>query len=308
MHKVYLFVLFSRLPKIIVLAPFRIVRYPLLMSKTHNLNILFLGDIIGKPGRRVVKAFLEQYRRQYNVIIANVENVAHGSGIAETNLVELKEAGVQIFTGGNHTFDRKEIFDFIDREEKLVRPANYPEGTPGIGYRLFKIDQTTTCLGVLNIMGRVFMEPLASPFIVADQIVAELAKHTKLIFVDFHAEATAEKVAMGWHLDGRVSAVIGTHTHVQTADERILPQGTAYITDAGCCGPRDGIIGMDKATVYRRLIKQLPTRLEVAPGPARLCGISLSLDSSTGKAVSIERVQYIEAEDSVIAGDLKDDQ
>jgi len=268
------------------------------MGTDNTIKLLFLGDIIGKPGRRVVKDYLSNNAANVDVIVANVENAAHGFGVSESNLQELTEAGVKVFTGGNHTFDRKEIFEFIDKTENLVRPGNYPEGTPGKGLCIFKVSEGVE-LAVINIMGRVFMEPLQSPFLVADKLIEEIQGRTKIILVDFHAEATAEKIAMGWHLDGRVSAVVGTHTHVQTADERVLPGGTGYLTDAGCCGPRDGVIGMDKAAVFRRMIKQLPAKFEVAEGQAQLCGVVFTIDVSSGKATNVERVRYIEpTEDS----------
>ena len=205
------------------------------MSGVETITILFLGDIIGKPGRRVVKQFINQLNPLPDLIAANVENIAHGFGVSEQNLAELKECGIKVFSGGNHTFDRKEIFDFIDSEKSLLRPANYPPQTPGRGFCFVEVGSHKVAF--LNLMGRIFMQPLDSPYVVADNLLKEIASQTNLIVVDFHAEATAEKVSMGWYLDGRVSAVLGTHTHVQTADERILPSGTAYLTDLGCCEP-----------------------------------------------------------------------
>jgi 2',3'-cyclic-nucleotide 2'-phosphodiesterase len=263
------------------------------MNTESNIKLLFLGDVIGKPGRQIVKSYLSRNPDIADVIIANVENSAHGFGTTQTNLQELKELGVKVFSGGNHTFDRKEVFEFIDKEPNFLRPANYPEGTPGKGYCLIDVGNGLS-LAVINLIGRVYMEPLMSPFLVADQLIAKIRETTNLIFVDFHAEATAEKVALGWYLDGRVSAVVGTHTHVQTADERILPGGTAYLTDAGCCGPRDGVIGMDKESVFRRMVNQLPARFDVASGPAMLSGVKMTLDSRSGRAIEIERVQYID--------------
>jgi metallophosphoesterase (TIGR00282 family) len=266
------------------------------MSTSRNIKLLFFGDVIGRPGRQIIKTFLTRNPEIADLIVANVENAAHGFGTSEANLEELRSVGVTVFTGGNHTFDRKEIFEFIDKDNNVVRPANYPEGTPGKGYCLVSIADGIK-VAVVNIMGRVFMEPLRSPFLVADEIIEQVKKETNIIFVDFHAEATAEKVAMGWYLDGRVSAVVGTHTHVQTADERILPGGTAYLTDAGCCGPRDGVIGMDKESVFKRMVKQLPARFDVAAGPAIMCGVLYNIDSDTGKALSVQRVQFIEGLD-----------
>ncbi len=234
------------------------------MNSLTNISILFLGDIIGRPGRNIVKQYLSTLENKPDLVIANVENAAHGFGTTPSNLNELKEAGVSVFSGGNHTFDRKEIFDIIKSEPYLLRPANYPETTAGQGHCLINVKGTQ--VAVLNLLGRELMKPLRSPFMVADEILAELKEKTNVILVDMHAELTAEKVAMGWYLNGRVSAVVGTHTHVQTADNRILPGGTAYITDLGCCGPINGIIGMDKQAAFRRMIDQLPAHLEVASG------------------------------------------
>lgn len=258
----------------------------------ERISVLLLGDIIGQPGRRVVAHFLSTWQPKPDLIVANIENVSHGFGVTEKNLNELREAGVQAFTGGNHSFDRKEIFEFIDREPLLLRPANYPAGTPGRGWCI--VEAAGVKVGLLNLQGRVFMEPLNSPFLVADEILPEITAQTNLIIVDVHAEATAEKVALGWYLDGRVSCVVGSHTHVQTADERILPGGTAYLTDMGCCGPADGVIGMERSSVFRRFINQLPSRFEVAPGPAMLNGAILTVDVSSGKAISLSRVHYRE--------------
>jgi 2',3'-cyclic-nucleotide 2'-phosphodiesterase len=260
------------------------------MISAASISILFLGDVIGKPGRCVVREYLDSLENKPDLIIANVENAAHGFGVSESNLAELREAGVSVFSGGNHTFDRKEIFEFIDKELFLLRPANYPEKTAGRGFCLVSVGNIK--VAVLNLMGRVFMEPLRSPFLVANDLVLQLSQQTNIIVVDMHAEATAEKIAMGLYLDGRVCAVIGTHTHVQTADERILPGGTAYITDAGCCGPTDGVIGMDRQAAFRKMIEQLPTRLEVASGPAAACGVMITIDCHSGKAIGIERVRY----------------
>ncbi len=262
------------------------------MSPAQKITILFLGDIIGEPGRRIVRQYLSTQSLRPDLIVANVENIAHGFGVQPKHINELKECGIKIFTGGNHTFDKREVFDFIDSEETLLRPANYPPNTPGRGYCIYQANGVS--LAVVNLMGRVFMEPLQSPYLVADEILEKIRGEAKIILVDFHAEATAEKVAMGWYLDGRVSTVVGTHTHVQTADERILPGGTAYLTDAGSCGPRDGVIGMDKKSVFRRLIEQLPSRFEIAEGSAQLNGALLEIDAESGKAISITRVQHFE--------------
>jgi 2',3'-cyclic-nucleotide 2'-phosphodiesterase len=262
------------------------------MNSQRIITILFLGDVIGKPGRAVIKRYLNEVKPSADLIIANAENAAHGFGITQSNLAELREAGVVAFTGGNHTFDRKETLEFIDNEVNVLRPANYPEGTAGKGHCI--VEAAGTKIGIINVMGRVFMEPLRSPFMVADELLQKIKEETNVVLLDIHAEATAEKIAMGWYLDGRVSAVVGSHTHVQTADERVLPNGTAYITDVGCCGPYNGVIGMEREAVFRRMVKQLPTRLEVAQGPAMVNGVSIEIEVESGRALSIKRVQFHE--------------
>mgnify|MGYP003385007605 CR=1 FL=1 len=257
-----------------------------------SIKILFFGDIIGKPGRRALIKYLNSNKDGADLIIANAENAAHGFGVQEQHIIELQNAGVQVFTGGNHTFDRREIFEFMDRYPQVLRPANYPDGTPGKGSYLIQVGDCK--VGVINLHGRVFMEPLGSPFLCADKLIEDLRRDTNIIFVDFHAEATAEKQALGWYLDGRVSVVVGTHTHVQTADERVLPQGTAYITDAGACSPMLSVIGMELEGVFRRMVKQLPSRFEVASGPAAVCGVAVNVDVETGKALTIERIRFEE--------------
>ena len=260
------------------------------MSET--LTILFFGDVIGKPGRRALCTYLKTHKPAADLIIANVENAAHGYGVQEQHINELTEAGVQVFSGGNHSFDRREIFEYIDRYPNVLRPANYPEGTAGRG--LYIAECGDTRVAIINLHGRVFMEPLRSPFLIADELIKTLDPEIKIVFVDFHAEATAEKQAVGWWLDGRVSAVVGTHTHVQTADERILPKGTAYLTDAGCCGPMNSVIGMQFDGVFRRMVQQLPSRFEVAEGQAAVCGVKVEIEKSSGKAVQIERIRFEE--------------
>jgi hypothetical protein len=242
----------------------------------------------------VAAKYLASSRPHADFIIINVENSAHGFGVTERNVKEFFDAGAHVLTGGNHTFDRKEIFGFINKYPNVLRPANYPEGTAGRGFGIFTAGDTK--IAVINLLGRVFMDPLRSPFHVADELIAVARSETNIIFVDMHAEATAEKVAMGWYLDGRISVLAGTHTHVQTADEKILPGGTAYITDVGCCAPVQSVIGMDFHAVYRRLVEQLPARFEVASGIAAANGIYVTVDKKTGKAISIERVRYEETE------------
>lgn len=261
------------------------------MSSKTNINVLFLGDVVGKPGRVFLIDFVTRAMesdQKPDLVVANVENSAHGYGVTEKILKELEECGVRVFSGGNHTFDKKEIFEFIDKWPTLLRPANYPPGTPGRGTCVVDVDGVK--VGFLNVMGRVFMEPLQSPFVVTEELLPALKEQCDIVIVDFHAEATAEKVAMGWFLDGKVAAVLGTHTHVQTADSRVLPKGTAYITDVGCCGPADGVIGMDCESVFRRLVQQLPSRLEIAEGPAQINGVMLTINTKTGLSERIERI------------------
>lgn len=256
------------------------------------MKILFLGDIVGKPGRDAVLAHIPALRAEYQpaLVIANAENAAGGWGITPQIARTLLSGGVDVLTMGNHTWARTEGADMLDLEPRVLRPANYPPGAPGRGFGLFK----TPCgimVGVANLNGRTFMEPLDDPFRAADDIIAQLSGQAKVLFFDFHAETTSEKVAFGYHCDGRVSAVIGTHTHVPTADERILPRGTAYQTDAGMCGPADSVIGMEVETVLARFRTQLPHRFKVAEGKAVLSGALIDVDQATGRARSIERIQ-----------------
>jgi len=275
------------------------------MGKNSTFNILFLGDIIGRPGRLLVAKYVTEQlasSQPPDLVIANVENAAHGYGVTSKVMHELQTAGVGVFSGGNHTFDKKEIFEIMDRYPTLLRPANYPPGTPGRGTCV--VDIKGFKFGFLNLLGRVFMEPLQSPFHTADELLPGLISECDAVMVDMHAEATAEKVAMGMYLDGRVAAVVGTHTHVQTADERILQNGTAYITDVGCCGPVNSVIGMDPKTVFRRMVQQLPTRLSIASGPAQLNGVRIEIDRETKKATSITRVMV--NDDAFVASDEED--
>lgn len=258
-----------------------------------SVTILFVGDIVGRPGRRVLARLLPDLRKEVgaHLVIANGENSAGGSGITRETLRDILAAGVDVVTGGNHTWQAKEAYALLDSEPRLLRPANYPHGTPGRGAGVFEAPGAAAVrVAVLNLEGRVFMQPLRSPFEVGAEEVERLRRETPIIIVDMHAEATSEKAALAWYLDGRVSAVVGTHTHVQTADERILPQGTAFITDAGMTGPRDSIIGMEREGVLQRFLTLLPTRFEVASGPAQLNGVVVDVDAETGRALRIARV------------------
>jgi len=255
------------------------------------LRILMIGDIVGRPGRTIVREKLSYIKNMYEVdfVIANGENAAGGNGITEKIAQELFISGIDFLTMGNHIWDNKDIFNFIENENRIVRPANYP-AAPGKGYQIIKIENGPV-LGIINISGRTFMPPLDCPFRTVDAIIQQISSVTKIIIVDFHAEATSEKIAMGWYLDGRVSLVVGTHTHVQTADEKILPNGTAYITDVGMTGPVNSILGINKESVINKFISQMPVRFEVAKGPAELNGILVDIDELTGKALAIKRIR-----------------
>ncbi len=255
------------------------------------LRILCIGDIVGKPGRRAVRSLLPGIKERYGVdmTIANAENAAGGMGVTEEVVRELRQAGIDLFTTGNHVWDKKEALDFIDRTPDLLRPANYPPGAPGKGSCLYKLGETVQ-VGVVNLSGRVFLKDLDCPFRMVEQLIKPLASQTAVIVMDFHAEATSEKVAMGWFVDGKVSAVVGTHTHVQTADERVLPAGTAYITDLGMTGPIDSVLGMDTGIVLNHFLTQLPAKFEVAKHNLVLQGVILEIDLITGKARHIERI------------------
>lgn len=255
-------------------------------------NLLFIGDIVGRPGRDLLRHGLAALASHHNVdlVIANVENAAAGHGITPDIANDLFEYGVHVMTGGNHTWDKKEIFPYIAKQPRMIRPANYPDGAPGLG-RYVARAENGVMVGVVNAMGRVFMTPLDDPFrVVLEQIDLVKADGAQIVFVDFHAEATSEKVAMGWHLDGKVAAVVGTHTHVQTADDRVLPKGTAYITDVGMTGPHDSVIGVDRMAVVHRFLSAMPQRFETATENPRLNGVVVQADEQTGLAVSITRV------------------
>jgi metallophosphoesterase (TIGR00282 family) len=257
------------------------------------MRILFIGDIVGSPGRRIVLERLEDIAKneQADLVIANGENAASGFGITPRLTEELLSAGIEVLSGGNHIWDRKEILDFIPREPRLLRPANFPASSPGSG--LFcGTSLKGVHYAVLCLQGRVFMAPNEDPFTAADRELARLPAETKVIIVDVHAEATSEKQAMGWYLDGRVSVVIGTHTHVPTADEQVLPGGTAYITDVGMTGPHDSVIGMEKGSVIKRFLDGMPARFEVASGDIQMNAVLVEVDSLSGRAISIGRRRY----------------
>lgn len=260
------------------------------------MKLLFLGDIVGRPGRDLIRRHVRALAARHgaDLVIANGENAAGGAGITRENMLEILSAGVDVITTGNHVWDKRETLEFIGNEPRLIRPANYPEGTPGFGSYIATAGNGVR-VGVINVMGRIFLHAIDDPFRVAEREIARVTKDgAQVIFVDFHAEATSEKLALTYYLDGKVAAVIGTHTHVQTADERILPGGTAALTDVGMTGPHDGVIGMDKGSVIARFVSGLPARFESASGDLRLHGVAISVDPATGKATAIERIALTE--------------
>ena len=261
-----------------------------------EMHILFVGDIVGKPGRQILSRALPALveRHQIDLVIANVENAAGGMGVTREVAEGIRDMGVDVMTSGNHIWDKKEALDYIDLEPRLIRPANYPDA-PGAGHYVART-RSGVSVGVINIMGRVFMAPLDNPFRVIRREVEDMRAQSKVIIVDFHAEATSEKLAMGRHLDGEVTAVVGTHTHVQTADEQVLPRGTAYITDVGMTGPHESIIGVQIAPVLSRFVTGMPSRFETASSNPRLNGVVITADPASGRAEAIERVSLAATE------------
>ncbi len=258
----------------------------------HEAKILFIGDIIGKPGRLAVRELLPRLAGLHlpDIVIANGENAAGGFGITPEIAEELKKLQIDVITSGNHIWDKKEIYDYISGSRRLIRPANYPPDSPGSGATVFECASGVK-VGVLNLCGRVFMEALDCPFRVGKDAVDRLRKETPVIVVDVHAETTSEKAAAGCYFDGSVSAVIGTHTHVQTSDERILANGTAFITDAGMTGPTDSVIGMRKDIIVQRFTTQMPVKFEVATKDIELQGVLVTVNAADGKAIKIERIK-----------------
>ncbi len=256
------------------------------------MKILMAGDCLGRPGRTVITEKLKDIRREYelDLVIANVENASGGFSITKKAADELFAAGIEVMTSGNHIFDKKEVLDFIKNEPRLLRPINYVPTTPGSGIWLGEVNNFP--VAVINVQGRVFMPPCDDPFRAIDAALIGLDEKYKIILVDMHAETTAEKMAMGRFLDGRVSALVGTHTHVQTADEQILPQGTAYLTDLGMTGPHDGVIGMKSSLVLERFLTGLHNRFEVSGGEIQLNGLIIEVDDVTGKAVRVQRLNF----------------
>ena len=255
------------------------------------MKILLIGDIVGRPGRAVIEREVVALRqeRAIDLVVANCENAAGGAGITPRIADDLFRTGVDVLTSGNHVWKKREAFDLLKLDPRVIRPANYPDGAPGSGSAVVET-LSGQKVGVLNVMGRVFMEPLECPFRAAERELARLKLVTPVIIVDMHAEATSEKVAMGWFLDGKVSCVFGTHTHIPTADERILPQGTAFITDVGMTGPYDSVIGRRVDQILERFLSNIPNRSEVAEGNIQLRGLLVEVNPTTGKATAVERI------------------
>lgn len=255
------------------------------------MRILMVGDVIGRPGRAAFAEYTPRLRREkkLDLVVVNGENAAEGRGLTRKTLDELLLGGADVVTSGNHIWDKKEILSFIDDEPYLLRPANYPAGVPGKGACVYPVKGRN--VGIMNLSGRAFMPALDCPFQRAEELLRELSSDCGVLLLDFHAEATSEKMAMGAYLDGRVTAVVGTHTHVQTADERLLPKGTAYITDLGMVGPRDSVIGFKTDAVLKKTTTGMPARFEVAEGPVVYSAALLTIDDATGKASAIERIR-----------------
>jgi 2',3'-cyclic-nucleotide 2'-phosphodiesterase len=254
-------------------------------------RLLFIGDIVGRPGRELVRRGLAALVAHHHIdlVVANVENAAAGFGVTPEIADDFLSYGIHVMTGGNHTWDKKEIFPYFAEQPRLLRPANLPPGAPGRGV-IVTTASNGVQVAVVNLMGRVFMTAIDDPFRIALDEIAAVRTEARVVLVDFHAEATSEKISMGWHLDGRVTAVVGTHTHVQTADERVLPQGTAYITDVGMTGPHDSVIGVERSAIIQRFMTALPQRFETATENPRLNAVIIAADETTGRAASIERV------------------
>lgn len=256
------------------------------------MKVLMLGDVVGRTGRAAINERLKEVKRDLatDFVVVNVENAAAGFGLLPYMAEEFLAAGVDVMTSGNHIFDKRDILEYFKDQPRLLRPANFAESVPGSG--LWKGNaKNGVPISVINLQGRVFMAPNDCQFRAADRLIADAQRHSRVILVDHHAEATSEKVALGWYLDGRVSAVVGTHTHVPTADERVLPNGTAYITDLGMTGPYDSVIGIDKAMIVDRFLNGLPRKFEPAQRDTKLCGVLIHIDETTGQARSISRVQ-----------------
>jgi 2',3'-cyclic-nucleotide 2'-phosphodiesterase len=259
-----------------------------------KLKVFFIADIVGEPGLNLLETMFPPLREKYkpDFIIANGENTHEGRGINREIVQRLYNIGVDVITGGNHSFDKWKIFPYMKTDERLLRPLNYPRGNAGYGYGIYDVKDSGLKLGVLNLQGRTFMQQIDDPFSTAEWALERIKEETELVFVDFHAEATAEKLAFAWSYDGQVSAIIGTHTHIPTNDARIFPKGTGYLTDAGMTGPFDSVIGMDKGTSIRRFTLGTPQKYKIADSDNRICGVHLEIDTKTAKCTLIEPVIF----------------
>ncbi len=264
------------------------------MSK--KITVFFIADIVGESGLLLLETVFPSVREKIkpDFIIANAENSHEGRGLNQEIVKRLYDLNIDVITGGNHSFDKWKIFNYMKTDHRLLRPLNFPKGNVGFGYGIYPVKNRDVKMGILNLQGRTFMQQIDDPFSTSDWALSKIKEETNLVFVDFHAEATAEKMAYAWHVDGEVSAIVGTHTHIPTGDARILPNGTGYITDAGMTGPFDSVIGMDKATAIRRFTLGTPQRYKIADKDNRLCGVSLEIDLETAKCISIESVIYPE--------------
>lgn len=262
-----------------------------MILEKNEINVLFIADIVGKPGLNIVQKYISELKNKYKIhfCIANGENGAGGKGLTRKIANTYFDLGIDVITSGNHIFEKSNIFKQLADDKRLLRPLNYPPTNSGKGSHIALVENGVK-IAVISLQGRTFMYPIDCPFRSISEELNHLSQTTKIIVVDFHAEATAEKLAMGWYLNGKVSAVIGTHTHVQTADERILDKGTAYITDAGMTGPYDSVIGLKKEIAIRRFIDQTPSYYQVAEGDPKFCGVIIKIEKSTGKAIHIERI------------------
>ena len=270
---------------------------------TSNIKVLFIGDMVGRPGRNVVKHYLDSLSpcNDYDFIVANVENASHGFGLTEKNHNELAALGIHCFTSGNHIWDKKDIYTYINNSDRLIRPWNYPKGTYGVGYRIFEVKNTK--IAVINMLGRTFMNPVDSPWDIIEQEIEQIKEQAPIVIVDFHAEATAEKICFAkFCSEQKISAVLGTHTHVQTADEKIINNYTAYITDAGFCGAYDSVIGMAYESSLKRLKTSIPERFDIEENTAlELNAVEMTFDAVSGQAQSIKRIQFIKNINEVTA-------
>ena len=257
------------------------------------MRLLFLGDVVGRPGRRALAAVLPRLRREAAIhfVIANGENASNGKGINPRGAEELRDAGVDVLTSGNHIWQSRDIVPYLRENGRLLRPLNFAPDVPGVGWTVRAGKGSSVLVGVINLIGRTFMGPAGCPFGAVEEVLPTVRQETPVIVVDMHCEATSEKVGMGWFLDGKVSAVVGSHTHVQTADETILPGGTAYLTDAGMCGPERSVLGMRVDQVLHRFRSQMPVRFDVADGPVLVQGALIDLDEQTGRATAVSRVR-----------------